>query len=185
MVRTFISIDIDNEEIVQNIVKIQHQLRELDAKIKFVNPRILHVTLEFLGEISEEQIEEVSKILEEIEFPKLKFYVTKPGFLPNEKYVRVIYCNMDGDTEQLRQIQKELRFKLKEHKYKVDSRAFKPHLTIARVKYVNNKSELIKVINNLSEFNCGEQEITSIKLKKSVLSPTGPEYTALYEKQCQ
>ena len=183
MVRAFISIDFENDEVVQNIVKIQNQLRDLDAKLKFVNPKILHITLEFLGEISEEQINQVSSILEELSFPKFLLSVKHPDVLPNEKYIRVIYCNLEGHIEQLKQIQNEIRLKLKKLGFKTDSRPFKPHLTIARVKYVNNKSELIKVINNLSEYTCGEQEIKSVKLKESVLGPTGPEYTTLFEKQ--
>ena len=38
--------------------------------------------------------------------------------------------------------------------FKVDSRAFKPHLTIARVKSPKNKDNLIKIINDLSNYNC-------------------------------
>ncbi|MCE7740816.1 MAG: RNA 2',3'-cyclic phosphodiesterase [Candidatus Heimdallarchaeota archaeon] len=181
MVRTFISIDFNNEEIVENIVTIQRQLQELSANLKMVNPKILHSTLDFLGEISELQIQQVSQILSETKFSKFKLTINQPGILPNEKYIRVIYCEMKGNVELLRNIQKEIRTKLKNLGYKVDSRAFKPHLTIARVKSIQNKSELIKVINNLSEFKCGEQEISSIKLKKSELSPSGPQYTILYE----
>ncbi len=185
MVRTFISIDFNNENIIDNIGKIQHQLGEIDAKLKMVNPKILHLTLEFLGEITEEQIQVVSKILDEIKFPKFRLEIKQPGLLPNEKYIRVIFCEMDGELEVLQNIQKELRFKLKESGFKVDSRGFKPHLTIARVKSIKNKSELIKVINNLSKFSCGEEEIDSINLKKSELYPTGPIYTSLHEVKAQ
>lgn len=185
MVRTFISIDFDNENIIDNVGKIQHQLMEVDAKLKMVDPNILHSTLEFLGEITDEQIQLVSKILDEIKFPQFHLEIKQPGLLPNEKYIRVIFCEMDGELEVLRNIQKELRFKLKESGFKVDSRGFKPHLTIARVKSINNKSELIKVINNLSNFSCGEQEIDSVNFKKSELYPTGPIYTSLHEVKAQ
>ncbi len=185
MVRTFISVDFNNEEIVKNVVSIQQQLQIPESKIKLVNPKILHTTLEFLGEISENEIKQVSEILNEIEFPKFKITIGNPGLLPNEKHVRVIYCNMDGDIEILTDIQREIRTKLKKLRFKVDSRSFKPHLTIARVKFIHNKTELIKVINNLSEFNCGEQDIGSIKLKKSELSPSGPHYTTIIEVKAQ
>ncbi|MHA1198933.1 MAG: RNA 2',3'-cyclic phosphodiesterase, partial [Candidatus Heimdallarchaeaceae archaeon] len=155
------------------------------AKLKMVNPKILHATLEFLGEISEQQIQQVSQILSEIKFSKFQLTIKQPGLLPNEKHIRVIYCEMNGNIELLRNIQKEIRVKLKNLGYEVDSRTFKPHLTIARVKSIQNKSELIKVINNLSEFYCGEQEISSIKLKKSELSTSGPQYTTLYETEAQ
>lgn len=185
MVRTFISIDFDNEQIVNHVIAVQQQIQEIETRIKLVNPTILHATLEFLGEISEQQIKQVSEILETIKFSKFKISIKQPGLLPNEKYIRVVYCEMNGEIEQLRKIQMELRSKLKELEYKIDSRAFKPHLTIARVKTVQNKSELIKVIKSLSDFSCGEQEITSLKLKSSELSPSGPHYTTLYEVKAQ
>ena len=80
-----------------------------------------------------------------------------------------------------KEIQKEIRNKLRTKGFKVDSRPFKPHLTIGRVKSPKNKDELIKVINNLSEYSCGVQEISSIQLKKSILKTEGPEYSVLYK----
>jgi len=185
MVRTFISIEFDNEEIVNNVKEIQDKLKKLDARLTLVNSNILHSTLEFLGEITEDQVKQVSKIIEELDFSIFRISVKQPGVLPSEKYVRVIFCKLEGDIDSLRVIQRNLREKLRRLGYKVDSRAFKPHLTIARVKSISNKYELIKVINDLSEFNCGEQKISSIKLKKSVVKSTGPEYTTLYEKHAK
>ena len=49
------------------------------------------------------------------------------------------------------------------------------------MKSPKNKDELIKVINNLSEYSCGVQEISSIQLKKSILKTEGPEYSVLYK----
>ena len=185
MVRTFISIDFNNEELVSNVIRIQQQLGELEAKLKFVNPKILHGTLEFIGEISSAQIDQISNMLDEIKFSKFNLAVEQPGLLPNEKYIRVIYCSIVGDIDSLKETQKDIRSRLRNLGYKIDNRPFKPHLTIARVKSIQNKSELIKVISNLSDFICGEQEIDSIKLKKSILSPQGPEYSTLHEVKAQ
>ncbi len=185
MVRTFISIDFDNEEIVKNIVSIQSEIQTSGAKLRVVNPKVLHATIEFLGEITEHQVQQISQLLSDINFKKIRLSVKQPGVLPNENHIRVVFCEIEGEIEELRKIQNEIRVKLRKLGFEVDSRPFKPHLTIARVKSAQNKSELIKVIKNLSDFNCGEQEIVSIKLKKSILGPEGPKYTTIHEIKAQ
>lgn len=180
MVRAFISIDFKDENIVKGVQTIQQQIRNSNAAVRLVNPEILHITLEFLGDITEEQVSILSDMLSKIEFKNLKLEVNEPGVLPNEKHVRVVYCEINGDTERLKEIQNEIRNNLKKLGFRVDSRIFKPHLTIGRVKSPKNKDELIKVIKNLSEYKCGVQKISSITLKKSVLKSEGPEYSVLY-----
>lgn len=181
MVRAFISINFEDENILKGVQEIQDQIKNSGANVRLVNPEILHITMEFLGEISEEQITILSEMLSEIEFESLKLKVKGPGVLPNEKHVRVVYCEINGEIEKLKEIQKKIRNKLRNKGFKVDSRPFKPHLTIGRVKSPKNKDELIKVIKNLSEYSCGVQEINSIQLKKSELKTEGPEYTVLYK----
>jgi 2'-5' RNA ligase len=181
MVRAFISVDFDDESIRKNIVSIQTKINSSGAHLRLVNPSILHITLEFLGEISQDKIKEIKEILDKIEFPKLKLEVKEPNVLPSENYIKVVYCELEGDIEPLKQIQTEIRLKLKEKDFRVDKRPFKPHLTIARVKSKKNREELIDVIKELSEIHCGIQEIMSLKLKKSVLKLEGPEYSTLHE----
>ena len=185
MVRTFISIDFDNKPILENIRSIQEKVLHTGAHLRPVNLDILHITLEFLGEIAEEQIEIVKGILDSLRFQKFKLSVKNPNVLPNENYVRVVYCALEGDIDVLSAIQQDLREKLRSSGFKVDKRSFTPHLTIARVKSSRNRKELISVIGELSEMDCGEQEITSLKLKKSDLTSDGPLYTTIHSVNAQ
>jgi 2'-5' RNA ligase len=181
MVRAFISIDFKDKDILNRVQDIQQQIKNSNAAVRLVNPDILHITLEFLGEITDEQVSILSDMLKNVKFKSLNLEVNEPGVLPNEKYVRVVYCEINGDIERLKEIQRDIRNNLKNLGFRIDSRAFKPHLTIGRVKSPKNKDELIKVINNLSDYKCGVQEVNSIALKKSVLKPEGPEYSILLE----
>ena len=87
MVRAFISIDFKDENIVKGVQTIQQQIRNSSAVVRLVNPEILHITLEFLGDITEEQVSILSDMLSKIEFKNLKLEVNEPGVLPNEKNV--------------------------------------------------------------------------------------------------
>ena len=181
MVRTFISVDFNDPDIISRIMDIQQEILKSGAKLKLVNPENLHITLEFLGEIAEEQITVIQDILNTINFERIKLSVNRIGVLPNENYIRVVFCEINGDVEGIKRVQREIRENLRKHGFKTDKRAFKPHLTIARVKSPQNRKELMLVIKKFSTINCGVQEITSINLKKSVLKPEGPEYSTLYK----
>jgi len=181
MIRAFISVDFDDKEIQDKIKNLQEEIESSEAHLRIVNPNILHITLEFLGDLTEDQVEVVKEILNEIEFDSLKLIVKNPDVLPNENYIRVVYCELEGDIEPLKEIQRVLRDKLRKNGFRVDKRPFKPHLTIARVKSAKNRKELIRVIKQLSEASCGTQEINTIKLKQSILKSEGPQYSNLHE----
>lgn len=181
MVRAFISIDFTDPNIVEAISGLQESIQNSGAKLRQVNTKLLHMTLEFLGEISEKEIQKVKEILDSISFKSFFLDVNAIDVLPNEKYIRVVYCKINGDVEILKTVQRQLRVKLSECGFKTDNRSFKPHLTIARVKSSQNRKELMLAINNLSNIKCGRQEIVSIKLKQSILKSEGPEYSILHE----
>ncbi len=181
MVRAFISVDFMDETIKENIIKVQNELKESGAHIKYVDKDILHITLAFLGEISESKINEVKKIMDSITFHPLELEVKGLGLLPNENYVRVVYADISGKVEKLANIKNELCQKLQKKGFKGDNRPFTPHLTIGRVKSGKNKHELVRKVNELTNKQFGKQRVETIKLKQSILKKDGPEYITLYQ----
>ena len=57
---------------------------------------------------------------------------------------------------------------------------FQPHITIARIKSMNNKDRLISLINEFENQSFGKELIDSLKFKKSTLTPSGPIYEDLH-----
>lgn len=181
MVRAFISVDFTDEIIKQRIVKAQNELKDSGAHIKYVDKDILHITLAFLGEISESRINDVKQIFDTITFDSFELEVKGLGLLPNENYVRVVYADISGEVEKLAKIRNELNQKLQKKGFKVDNRPFTPHLTIGRVKSGKNKHELANKVNDLKDKEFGKQRVERIKLKQSILKKDGPEYFTLYQ----
>ena len=58
MVRTFVAIDL-TEEIRQRARESQEILREAPGRLAIVEPENLHLTLKFLGEVDQAQIEPI------------------------------------------------------------------------------------------------------------------------------
>ena len=83
MVRAFISIDFTDPNIVEAISGLQESIQNSGAKLRQVNTKLLHMTLEFLGEISEKEIQKVKEILDSISFKSFFLDVNAIDVLPN------------------------------------------------------------------------------------------------------
>ncbi|WP_175059203.1 RNA 2',3'-cyclic phosphodiesterase [Thermococcus sp. 2319x1] len=177
--RAFIAIDI-NDEVRQKLIEAQEKIEKTkSAKIKFVEPENLHLTLKFLGEITEEQAEHVKKLLEGIakKHKKHRVKVKGIGVFPNYNYVRVIWAGVENDGE-IRKMAKEIDNALFKLGFKREE-DFVSHITIGRVKFVKDKVELMLALKELSNEEFGEFEVGAIELKKSTLTPKGPIYETL------
>ena len=173
--RVFIAIEISDKEILNRIQTFQEDL-EINAKPTRINQ--IHFTLQFLGEIDEKECEKVKSVLNKISFPQFELSLKGVGGFPNLKNPRVIWVGTDKGGQKISEIAKKIGIKLSKLGFKEDKK-FNPHLTIFRVKKkINDISSLMKEFEAI-EF--GTQMISQIKLKKSVLSPKGPEYSDLLE----
>ncbi|MEM2175107.1 MAG: RNA 2',3'-cyclic phosphodiesterase [Candidatus Micrarchaeia archaeon] len=175
--RCFIAIDIP-EDLKEKINEFQSDLEKMfKNKIKFVEKENLHITLKFLGEINEKELEKLKRILESIKFSPFKVRLKEIGFFPDEKFIRVIWIGGFSDGK-LEEISKIINEKLKKENFYFDER-FSPHLTIGRVK------EKIDITKINREIDFGEFTVKEIKLKKSTLTQEGPIYEDLVIKELE
>ena len=63
--RTFIAIELP-DEIKDALAQLQEGLKKSGADVKWVEPKNIHLTLKFLGEIDEKKAENTIKIINEI-----------------------------------------------------------------------------------------------------------------------
>ena len=64
--RCFIAVAVP-EELKDKILEVQNQIKQSEADLKLIKKENLHLTIKFLGEISEEQIEETKQFLASLE----------------------------------------------------------------------------------------------------------------------
>ena len=176
--RVFVAIEISNKEVINSIKKIQDKIN-IDAKP--VETKNFHFTLQFLGEISEEIKHKIIQALHTIEFSSFSITLKGVGAFPKLKFPRVIWIGTDENGgNMLIQLSKKVE-KVMEPLGFFSDKPFKPHITIFRIKKkigdITNELESQKVID------FGIQEISSIKLKKSELTSSGPIYSDLMEIQ--
>ena len=172
--RTFIALEIQNEEVLNVITKIQS-----DFKIKAnpVSKQNMHFTLLFLGDITEETAEKVKKELSSISFKPIEVRFNHMGVFPNPRFPRVIWIGVDEVASQkLIDLACQVEKKLEPLGFKSD-KPFKPHLTIFRIK--NKAVDISQTLEKFKEIDLSKEIITELKLKQSILTPNGPIYSDL------
>ena len=173
MMRTFVAIEVNNQNVLNSIYQVQS---ELNIEAKPVELHNMHFTVQFLGEISEEMVRKISDALNSIEFSPFSISFASVGVFPKPNFPRVIWIGTNDGVNELEKLAEMIRTKLSQLGFRPDKK-FKPHVTIFRVK---NKIEGISdKLEKFSSYYFGKQTVSEIKLKKSELTPNGPIYTDL------
>jgi 2''-5'' RNA ligase len=118
-------------------------------------------------------------MLSEISFSEFEISLNGVGGFPNLRNPRVIWVGIEKNgAEKLSSLAKEIGVKLTSLGFEKDKK-FKPHLTVFRVK--KRIGDVSPIMKDFETTNFGTEIVSKIKLKKSVLSPKGPEYSDLLE----
>ncbi len=172
--RAFIAVEIQDENVLDAIVKIQS---EFNIRATPVNKKNMHFTLLFLGEITEDAAASVKKALDTISFKKIDVNFTHVGAFPNPRSPRVIWIGVDDtSSKQLVDLASQVEKKLAPLGFRSD-KPFKPHLTIFRIK--NKVDGIQDIIEKFKKIDLGKYTMTELKFKQSILTPSGPIYSDL------
>jgi len=165
--RLFIAFDVA-EEAREHILKLQKQLK--GAKLTLT--KNFHLTLKFLGEVTPVDAEDVKKRLANVKFKPFTAKLDGTGIFPSDKMIRVVWAEITPH-DIIRELQKQIDDAL--HGMFPKEKQFTPHLTIARVKTVEDKEQFAALIKNL-KVEPITFEVTEFKLIESQLTPEGPKY---------
>ncbi|GGP22310.1 RNA 2',3'-cyclic phosphodiesterase [Thermocladium modestius] len=180
MMRLFVAIDINNQTVRSKLKRFQEELESSGADLKLVELDNLHLTLRFIGEVKDSIVPTIANKLSTITGNGFRIHLTGTGAFPNMDYPRVVWVGMGEGSNEAAAFRDAVNEALSDIVGK-DSDEFSPHITMARVKSGRNKAKLIQAINEWQEADFGWQDVNSIKLKKSTLTPRGPIYEDIYE----
>ncbi len=169
MVRCFVAIDLD-EGLKQRISELQQLI--VEPAIKLVEKENLHITLKFLGEISDDELRGVCEKLADVKSHSFEFSVSGMGAFHSNSYIRVVWVGIK-DSGHLSMLAKKMAHVLPG--FRIDD--ISPHVTIARARY--NPEKTTEVILQNTNVDIGSQHAGCFILKKSVLTPKGPIYSEI------
>ncbi len=180
-IRCFIAVKVP-DIICRNIYNLQQQLMESSVNVRWVHPQNFHLTLRFLGNIDDEQKQEIIEALKILEnFKPFALNFAGVGGFPHEGKLRVIWVGVGRGHNELISIHRAIEDALKIINFPEDKKPFHPHLTIGRVKDPKNTRPLRLAMENQRHFSTPDFSISSATLFKSQLTPSGPVYTTLDE----
>ncbi|MDD5447220.1 MAG: RNA 2',3'-cyclic phosphodiesterase [Methanocellales archaeon] len=177
MIRTFIAVDLSSE-IRERIKDIQRQFA--GYAVRLVDPDLAHITIKFLGDISEDKVDPINDALSRIHCSPFDIDIEGIEVFPNLSYIRVIWVSAKGDFRELHQ---EVEAALNPLGFPPDNRKFTAHATLSRGKEMSKeqKKSLASKISQLSDAKLGRMKVDCIRFKKSTLTQNGPIYDTLHE----
>ncbi|UCD72216.1 MAG: RNA 2',3'-cyclic phosphodiesterase [Syntrophobacterales bacterium] len=179
-IRSFLAIELP-PTIAQGIERVQGDLIQSHADVRWVEPSRIHLTLKFFGDIDKEACDEIIDAVGKAVSGVKPFSLTVKGLgaFPSIKNPRVIWLGIEDDGEVLKSLQRAVEEDLRRIGYPGEERKFKPHLTLGRVRSGRGKSGLLVRMEDLFHVDLGEFRVDRLVLFKSDLRPTGPIYSEL------
>ena len=174
-IRSFVSIDFDNNEVVKEIARVQSEVFKRKFQGKLTELEKLHLTLKFLGKIDDNRLEGVRERLRNVKFEEMSLILGKVGTFNFRGNPRIVWIEILGDSFPL---QKKIDEAL-EGLFEKEER-FMSHLTIARVKYVKDKKGFIECVSKIKAKEI-RFKVDNFRLKKRELKKLGPVYETLEE----
>lgn len=180
MIRLFIALDLP-KEVKTYLSQIIEDMKSKGANIKWVTADNIHLTMKFLGNTEPSKVDLIKNALNNT------IKITKPietnlsilGGFPNLNKPRVIWIDIEKNRELIIRTAKDIETSLTDVGFETENKKFTPHLTLGRVKDLQNFEILDSYLQNL-QLKPFDFIFESLSLIKSTLTQQGPIYKKLH-----
>ncbi len=179
LIRTFISVPVP-----QSVFAVRNSLKETvvtkGAKIKWIPNDNYHLTLKFIGDMPEDEVEKVNQVIKNTisQHSSMSMSISGTGCFPKKERPRIFWVGINGDLSPLQSMVTDLNDALDPMGYPKETKEFVPHLTIARVKYPQKHTPDITPYLD-ADYEPIPFEINKIHFMRSQLFFKGSVYTIL------
>lgn len=181
MMRLFIALPLETgvEEQLGNTISL---MKQKGGSVKWVAPQNIHLTVKFLGDTEESLVDRIKEQIDTAasDYEPVRSRIDRVGAFPNLRRPRVIWAGLAEGIEALAQIAADIDGRMHSLGWEKETRRFKPHLTLGRVR---DSRDLENLAAFIKDYEMAELPFTfdRLVLFKSTLMPRGPIYDRLYE----
>ncbi len=178
-IRTFIAIKIQaNKKVLELLQHFKNKFP--NDRINWVDTENFHLTLRFLGNTTREQLYELVDRLEEVCSGKKKFNLSLKGtgYFKSKSQPRVLFIKIEA-VDELQLLVQEIEKVVVNCGFEAEQKSFKPHLTLGRIKHVENRNRFFSIFDEMPADDYQKIEVGEIILFQSILKTTGPEYRTI------
>jgi RNA 2',3'-cyclic 3'-phosphodiesterase len=173
--RAFVAIDLP-ELLHATLAEVQRTVRGAAQGARWTRPEGIHLTLKFLGEISDSQTEQVVEALTQVSaFEPFTIEVKGFGFFPYAQRPRVFWVGVVA-APALAELAARIESRLEKIGFAREEHPFAPHLTLARFQVPRPQPALETAIVAREVASLGKFEASDFFLFESKLSPQGSTY---------
>lgn len=179
--RTFVAVNALDDVHVAALKAID-SLREPDDKVKWVEPDNLHWTLQFLGDLNDQEIADVCIRVSRVacDYKPFALAALGVGAFPTAERARTLWLGADMGASELSELQSDIEQNLADLGFRAERRQFVPHLTLGRVgRAAHRESSLADRIARLADFDGGQMPVDAVTVYASELQKSGPRYHVL------
>ena len=161
----------------------QERLQAAGLHASWVRPPGMHLTLHFLGDTPLTALKriEAACVQAAARVPPLRLLAEGLRCFPSARRPRVLVTNVKGDVQQLKRLHQRLDRRLDHLGLRLDSRSYRPHVTIGRFRRPLRGAPLTVLQQALATppVSYGEFVAEGVELFRSELRPGGAVYTSL------
>lgn len=181
IVRVFFAVELP-EKVKSFLKSVAQELRQCGGDVKWTNPAGIHLTLKFIGEITVDRLNQIEQAARKIcrEQAVSVHKVSQIGVFPDFRRPRVIWAGCSDESSNLSNLATGLEDALEPLGFAKEKRAFKPHLTLGRVRSNKGLANLVEGIRDRTDVAGPSFTADHVILFRSVLKPSGAEYSELF-----
>lgn len=180
VLRLFIAVELSSE-VRGKLSAAQEKFKTSGARVKWVRPHQIHVTLKFLGNVDETRVGAIIEAVSAALQPCEPFTVTVAGAgtFPPGRRARVVWAGVNKGDDKLIKLQHTVEDACEKLGFKAEKRVFRPHFTLGRIKSGTGLRRLLQQMERYRDREFGRLKVRNVLLIRSKLTPEGPHYTIL------
>ncbi len=179
--RCFIAVEI-SDEIREKAARLQAKLRRANADVSFPDPANMHLTIIFLGDTLTGKIEPLKKAIDDasVGIPPFDLRYQGLGFFGPPRHPRVVWAGVAVPFAEMSRLNEKLLAKVSELGFSIEKRAFRPHLTLGRIRSGRGLAGLTGAVDSLKSTVLGCSRVDRVLLMRSHLDQPKASYEVLH-----
>jgi 2'-5' RNA ligase len=183
-VRAFVAVAV-GAAVREALAKVLETLKASRARVAWVAPGNLHLSLAFLGNVPGTMLPLLGMALDEAAAPvaPFSFDAAGVGAFGSIRSPRVVWAGV-RPCPALMILQQRVADGLAGIGVELETREYRPHLTLGRVRAPHGRERLAAALQAVRETEFGAVRVGEIVLMRSELRPEGARYTPLHRAPC-
>lgn len=180
MQRLFVAIPLTaNEDLLMLLASLRKKFQH--ENFNWVATQNMHLTLKFIGETPSGKKLEIISLMKELIAKQNTFNICmdRTGIFGSRYDPRVLWLGSYEAPQPLIELVKQMIASFEKIGFPADRQNFVPHLTLARIKKLNDKQYFQKTIQKIPQKTYLKQKVGSVVLFESILRKEGPVYNKI------